>query len=270
MSDSEHSTVTYTSVSEDDSDIGLPGAEGPIFQDPPSPDYVPGPQEPEQHPFTYLCTIVDGGSKPMPAADSPTHQSPGYIPESDPEEDPEEDDEEDPADYPADRGDDRDDEESSDDDDDAEEEEHLGSFADLQLLHIRASRRSHNDPIHLEGVNQRVSELVPTVDQEDENHIFSAGLMHTQPLLREEEDRDDLVPLGHSQWMLAIRVHSEGYHSDRSGSAVEISECRQADRRETVGDLRIVTSRLSETETVSGGTKDSKEPQDSDDRASED
>ncbi|GKF66389.1 hypothetical protein Tco_0192906, partial [Tanacetum coccineum] len=29
----------------------------------------------------------------MPAADSPTHQSPGYIPESDPEEDPEEGDE---------------------------------------------------------------------------------------------------------------------------------------------------------------------------------
>ncbi|GJU15707.1 hypothetical protein Tco_1143673 [Tanacetum coccineum] len=49
----------------------------------------------------------------MPAADSPTHQSPGYIPESDPEEDLEEDPEEDPADYPADRG---------DDDDDAEDE----------------------------------------------------------------------------------------------------------------------------------------------------
>ncbi|GJW77628.1 hypothetical protein Tco_0139310 [Tanacetum coccineum] len=50
--------------------------------------------------------------KPMPAADSPTHQSPGYIPESDPEEDPERMrgyPEEDPADYPADRGD-RDDE----------------------------------------------------------------------------------------------------------------------------------------------------------------
>ncbi|GKF92414.1 hypothetical protein Tco_0279133, partial [Tanacetum coccineum] len=61
--------------------------------------------------------------QPMPAADSPTHQSPGYIPESDPEEDLEEDNEEDPeedpADYPADRGDD------DDDDDDTEEEEHL-------------------------------------------------------------------------------------------------------------------------------------------------
>ncbi|GJY86163.1 hypothetical protein Tco_0500189 [Tanacetum coccineum] len=108
MSDSEDSTVTYTEIPspyEDPSDMGSPGVEGPIFQDPPVDDEVFPAEE-----------------QPMPAADSPTHQSPGYIPESDPEEDPEEDDEEDPeedpADYPADRGDD-------DDDDDAEEEEHL-------------------------------------------------------------------------------------------------------------------------------------------------
>ncbi|GJW29108.1 hypothetical protein Tco_0045983 [Tanacetum coccineum] len=111
--------------------------------DPPSPDYVPGPEEPEQAPPSPIYVpfvpepvypeflpvddeIFPAEEQPMPAADSPTHQSPGYIPESDPEEDPEEEDpEEDPADYPADRGDDRDDEESSDDDDDAEEEEHL-------------------------------------------------------------------------------------------------------------------------------------------------
>ncbi|GKC21310.1 hypothetical protein Tco_1023460 [Tanacetum coccineum] len=149
MSDSEDSTVTYTEISspyEDLSDVGSPGAEGPIFQDPPSPDYVPGPEEPEQAPPSPIYIpfvpepvypeflpvddeVFPAEEQPMPAADSPTHQSPGYIPESDPEEDPEEDDEEDPeedpADYPADRGDDRDDEESSDDDDDAEEEEHL-------------------------------------------------------------------------------------------------------------------------------------------------
>ncbi|GJZ95257.1 hypothetical protein Tco_0667460 [Tanacetum coccineum] len=150
MSDSEHSTVTYTSVPEDDSDIGSPGVEGPIFQDPPSPDYVPGPEgppspdyvpgpeEPEQAPPSPIYIpfvpepvypeflpvddeVFPAEEQPLPAADSPTHQSPGYIPESDPEEDLEEDDEEDPeedpADYPADRGD--------DDDDDAEEEEHL-------------------------------------------------------------------------------------------------------------------------------------------------
>ncbi|GKF70109.1 hypothetical protein Tco_0203166, partial [Tanacetum coccineum] len=162
MSDSEHSMVTYTSVPEDDSDIGSPGVEGHIFQDPPSPDYVPGPEgppspdyvpgpeEPEQAPPSPIYIpfvpepvypeflpvddeVFPAEEQPMPAADSPTHQSPGYILESDHEEDPEEDDEEDPeedpADYPADRGDNKDDEEPSDDDDDddddAKEAEHL-------------------------------------------------------------------------------------------------------------------------------------------------
>ncbi|GJY48088.1 hypothetical protein Tco_0438044 [Tanacetum coccineum] len=151
MSDSEHSTVTYTTISspyEDPSDMGSPGVEGPIFQvppspdyipgpeGPPSPDYVPGPEEPEQAPPSPIYIpfvpepvypeflpvddeVFPAEEQPMPAADSPTHQSPGYIPESDPEEEPEEDDEEDPeedpADYPADRG----------DDDDDTEEEHL-------------------------------------------------------------------------------------------------------------------------------------------------
>ncbi|GKD05362.1 hypothetical protein Tco_1180336 [Tanacetum coccineum] len=146
MSDSEHSTVTYTSVSEDDLDMGSPGIEVPIFEVPPSPDYIPGPEGPpspdyasapeEPEPcttFNHLHTccsaaclpviltmddeVFPAEEQPLPAADSPTHQSPGYIPESDPEEDLEEDDEEDPeedpADYPADRG---------DDDDDAEDE----------------------------------------------------------------------------------------------------------------------------------------------------
>ncbi|GJT42286.1 hypothetical protein Tco_0951001 [Tanacetum coccineum] len=53
MSDSEVSIVTYTELSspyEDLSDVGSPGVEGPIFQDPPSPDYVPSPEEPKQAP----------------------------------------------------------------------------------------------------------------------------------------------------------------------------------------------------------------------------
>ncbi|GJT16800.1 hypothetical protein Tco_0875506 [Tanacetum coccineum] len=149
MSDSEHSTVTYTSVSETNihgstrsrdlffevsrmlPDLNIPGPEGP-----PSPDYVPGPEEPEQAPPSPIYVpfvpepvypeflpvddeVFPAEEQPLPAADSPTHQSPGYIPESDPEEDLEEDDEEDPeedpADYPADRG----------DDDDVAEDEHL-------------------------------------------------------------------------------------------------------------------------------------------------
>ncbi|GKC63942.1 hypothetical protein Tco_1096540 [Tanacetum coccineum] len=142
ISDSEHSTVTYTSVHEDDSDIGSPGVDGPPImpedlyayipgpevppspdyipglEGPPSPDYMPGPEEPEQAPPSPIYIpfvpepvypeflpvddeVFSAEEQPMPAADSPTHQSPGYIPESDPEEDLEEDDEEDPEEDPS-------------------------------------------------------------------------------------------------------------------------------------------------------------------------
>ncbi|GJU18334.1 hypothetical protein Tco_1146300 [Tanacetum coccineum] len=156
MSDSEDSTVTYKEVSSpftDLSDIGSPGVDGPpvmpedpyaymvaTFQAPPSPDYVPGPEEPEQAPpspvyVPYVLEpvypefmppedeVLPAEEQPLPAALSPTADSPGYVPESDPEEDPEEDDdedpEEDPADYPTDGGDDDNNkDESSDDDED--------------------------------------------------------------------------------------------------------------------------------------------------------
>ncbi|GJZ31772.1 hypothetical protein Tco_0576819 [Tanacetum coccineum] len=133
MSDSEHSTVTYTSVPfpvEDDSDIGSPGIDGPpimpedpyayimaAYEVPPSSDYIPGPEEDE---------ILPAEEQPLPtAAASPTVDSPGYVLESYPEEEPEEDDEdleEDLADYPADRDDD--DDKDEDEDEDEEEEEH--------------------------------------------------------------------------------------------------------------------------------------------------
>nr|GFB50115.1 hypothetical protein [Tanacetum cinerariifolium] len=121
MSDSEHSSVTYTSVPspvEDYSDIGSPEVDGP-----PSPDYVPGPEEPEHAPpspvyLPYVPELVypeymlpeDDAfpveEQPLPVAATPTADSPGYIFEFDPNEDPEEEDKEDPkedpADYPAD------------------------------------------------------------------------------------------------------------------------------------------------------------------------
>ncbi|GKB17664.1 hypothetical protein Tco_0851587, partial [Tanacetum coccineum] len=81
------------------------------FQAPPSPDYVPGSEEPEQAPPSPVY------EQPLLAALSPTADSPGYVPKSDPEQDLEEDDEEDPADYPAERRDDGDDEDDSSDDD---------------------------------------------------------------------------------------------------------------------------------------------------------
>ncbi|GKE28084.1 hypothetical protein Tco_1443468 [Tanacetum coccineum] len=75
----------------------------------------------------------------MPAAASPTADSPGYVPEFDPEEEQEADDdedpEEDPADYPADQDDDEEEEPSGDDandededEDEEEEEEHSGQL----------------------------------------------------------------------------------------------------------------------------------------------
>ncbi|GKB61007.1 hypothetical protein Tco_0917193, partial [Tanacetum coccineum] len=150
MSDSEDSTITYMEVSipfTDLSDIGSPEVDGPpmmpedpyayvvaAFQVPLSPDYVPGPEEPEQAPPSpvyvpyvpepvypeFMPTedeVLPAEEQPLPTAALPTVDSPCYVPESDPEVDPEEEDEEDPeedpANYPVDGGDDGDDEDES-------------------------------------------------------------------------------------------------------------------------------------------------------------
>nr|GEY13625.1 putative reverse transcriptase domain-containing protein [Tanacetum cinerariifolium] len=117
MSDSKHSSVTYTSVPslvKDYSDIGPPEVDGPL-----SPDYVPSPEEPEQAPpspiyLPYVPELVYPEYKPpeddvfpveeqpLPVAATPTADSPGYIPEFDPQGDPKEDDEDDPEEDPAD------------------------------------------------------------------------------------------------------------------------------------------------------------------------
>ncbi|GKA45556.1 hypothetical protein Tco_0738352 [Tanacetum coccineum] len=159
MSDSEDSTVTYTAVSSPFTnlpDIGSLGVDGPpvmpedpyayvvaAFKAPPSPDYVSGPEYPpspnfvlepvypEFMPLEDEVFLVE--EHPLPAAASPTADSPGYVPESDPKEDPEGDDDKDPEEDPAGGGDDGDDEDESSDDDedddvdieeDEEEEKH--------------------------------------------------------------------------------------------------------------------------------------------------
>ncbi|GKE97427.1 hypothetical protein Tco_0020778, partial [Tanacetum coccineum] len=159
MSDSDESGVTYMEVSslfEGLSDIGSLRAEDHEYlelpwmpedpyveaalQAPPSPDYVPGPEEPEQAPPSpdyvpspeHANDEIVAEDQPYAEDASPTTQSPDYVPESDPEADPEEDDdedpEEDPVDYPADGGDDGDDEDEpakeDEDNNDEEEEDH--------------------------------------------------------------------------------------------------------------------------------------------------
>ncbi|GJV95303.1 hypothetical protein Tco_1546880 [Tanacetum coccineum] len=151
MSDSDESGVTHTEVSspfEDLSDIGSPRADDhellelklmprdpyleAALQAPPSPDYVPGPEEPEQAPPSpdyvpgpeHADDEIVAEDQPYAEDASPIALSPDYVPESDPEADPEEDDdedpEEDPIDYPADGGDDGDDEMDIEEDEDAD------------------------------------------------------------------------------------------------------------------------------------------------------
>ncbi|GJZ32156.1 hypothetical protein Tco_0577592 [Tanacetum coccineum] len=116
MSDSDDSTVTYTEVSspfEGLSDIRSPGVVGPEHE---------GLPWMLDDPYVQVFLAEE---QPLPAAASPTAQSPDYVLEFDPEEDPEEDDdedpEEDPVDYPADGGDNGDEEDESLEDDKDEE-----------------------------------------------------------------------------------------------------------------------------------------------------
>ncbi|GJU86936.1 hypothetical protein Tco_1294482 [Tanacetum coccineum] len=111
---------------------------------PPSPDYIPGPEDPQTPPVPQDEDEHEfpAEEQPLPPVDSPTAESPGHVTETDPEEDPEEyedDETEDgPVYYPMDGGDDGDDDdgdssrddadgkdEDEEDEDEEEEEEHL-------------------------------------------------------------------------------------------------------------------------------------------------
>nr|GFA01705.1 hypothetical protein [Tanacetum cinerariifolium] len=166
MSDSDESGVTYTDISSpfeelldirssranDHEHLMLPEMlEDPYvevgLQAPPSPDYIPGPEEPEQAPPSpdyipgpeHADDEIVAKDQPYAEDASPITQLPEYVPESDfeahLEDDDDEDPEEDPVDYLVNKGDDGDDEEESskdDEDDDMdikadeeeEEEEH--------------------------------------------------------------------------------------------------------------------------------------------------
>nr|GEV48393.1 hypothetical protein [Tanacetum cinerariifolium] len=165
MSDAEHSTVTYTSISSDDgsSDVGSPGVivlgydglpmmlanpyayVGAAMQEPPPPDFVLEPVYPKFMPPED--DVLPAEEQPLPTAVLPTVNSPGYITEFDPKEDPKKEDDEDPADYPADIDDDDDEEESSEDgaddeeedegkDEEEEKEEHLALADSIPHPHI--------------------------------------------------------------------------------------------------------------------------------------
>nr|GEX15982.1 hypothetical protein [Tanacetum cinerariifolium] len=110
ISDSEDSTVTYTSISnyEEPSNVGssrvvVYGYDG-LLMHPPSPDYVPCPEHPPSPAYVLEFVpepvypkfmppeddVLPAEEQPLLAAASPTARSPGYVTESDLEEDPEE------------------------------------------------------------------------------------------------------------------------------------------------------------------------------------
>ncbi|GJY09436.1 hypothetical protein Tco_0377621 [Tanacetum coccineum] len=149
--DSEPGRVFWGADDEEVSEGGIPrvivlGYDGLLIQPvaPPSPDYIPGPEDPQTPPVPQNEDEHEfpAEEQPLPPVDLPTAESPRHVTESDPEEDPEEyedDETEDGSvDYPMDGGDDgdyddgdssRDDangkHEDKEDKEDEEEEEHL-------------------------------------------------------------------------------------------------------------------------------------------------
>ncbi|GJS80534.1 hypothetical protein Tco_0730415 [Tanacetum coccineum] len=209
MSDSKHSTVTYTSVSilvEDDSDIGSPGIDGPpimpedpyayimaAYQVPPSPDYIPGPEVP---PSPDYIPGPEEPQSPPPLDFVPEPMYPEYMPQEDeilpaeeqplPEDD--EDPEEDPADYPADRDDDDDNDE--DEDEDEEDEEEYVALADSVLhVHRMTARISIWDEpsISLPPREERVHFASPTPSYEvGESSVAGAARQDGPAVARED------------------------------------------------------------------------------------
>nr|GEU43385.1 putative reverse transcriptase domain-containing protein [Tanacetum cinerariifolium] len=142
---------------------------------PPSPDYIPGPEEPhtppapqdeDEHELMFIQPhdpdfmpepiypmyipledehILPAEEQPLPPVVSPTAESLGYVVESDPEEDPEEYEDDETEDgsvnHPIDEGDDGDDDDGDSsgydaDDEDEEEEEHLAPTDSVVVIPI--------------------------------------------------------------------------------------------------------------------------------------
>ncbi|GKE07588.1 hypothetical protein Tco_1399606 [Tanacetum coccineum] len=214
MSDSDESGVTYTEVSipfEDLSVIGsprsndhkyleLPGMPKDPYMEaalqvPPSPDYVHGPEEPEQAPPSpdyvpgpeYADDEIIAEYQPYADDASPTAQSPDYVPESDPEADPEEDDdedpEEDPVDYPADGGDDGDDEEGTSEDDEDDD------------IDIKAEDEEEEEEEHSAPADAVVIAL-PATDQ-------APSAKETEPF---KTDESAATPLPHPAYRMTTRI----------------------------------------------------------------
>ncbi|GKC54547.1 hypothetical protein Tco_1077292 [Tanacetum coccineum] len=230
MSDSEDSTVTYTEVSspfKDLSDIGSSRVDGlpmmledpyveAALQAPPSPDYVPGPEHPPSTVYVpYVMEpvypefmppedeVFPAEEQPLPAAVSPTIDSPRYIADSNLEED-EEDPEEDPADYLGDGGDDDDnDDESSDDDEDDDDDDDVEEDEDEEEEEHLAPTDSVPPPIHCVTARMSVRAQTP-ISLPSDTKILSPPLPVSPPPL----PASPTYALGYRAAMIRLRATS--------------------------------------------------------------
>ncbi|GJU26902.1 hypothetical protein Tco_1165523, partial [Tanacetum coccineum] len=200
MSNSKDSTVTYTVVSspfEDGSDIGSSRVDRP-------------PIMPED-PYAYIMAayqILPAEEQPLPAAASPTADSPGYVPEFDPEED-DEDPEEDPADYPAYRDDDDDDDDGDEDKDEEEEEDHPAPADSVLSVHRMTARISIRDEpsISLPPREEVKRLLALTTTPPSPLTPLSSPLPHIlSPPFPTSPPASPIRPLGYRAAMIRIRA----------------------------------------------------------------
>ncbi|GJT85135.1 hypothetical protein Tco_1066852 [Tanacetum coccineum] len=165
-----------------------------IAQAPPSPDYMPGPEEPD-HALPspdYVPGLEHDDdeivAEDQPYADdaTPIADSPRYVPESDHEADPEE---EDPIEYHADGGDDGDDEMDIEEDED-------------NVMDIEASKEEQDDDMDIEA-------------KEEEEHPAPAdsvvvALPATDPSAEETEpfetDESAVTPPPHPAYRMTARI----------------------------------------------------------------
>nr|GEY83520.1 hypothetical protein [Tanacetum cinerariifolium] len=224
MSDSDESGVTYTDISspfEELSDIGSPRAddhehlmlpemlEDPYvevaLQAPPSPDYIPGPEEPVQAPPSpdYIPgpelddDEIFAENQPYTEDASSIAQSPEYVLESDfeahPKDDDDEDLEEDPVDYLVDGGDDGDDEEESSEDDEDDD------------MDIEADEEEEEEEEHPAPVDSVVVALTAT-DQAlstEETKPFETDESETEPF---ETDESAATPPPHPAYRMTAKI----------------------------------------------------------------
>nr|GEZ02518.1 hypothetical protein [Tanacetum cinerariifolium] len=210
--DSDESGVTYADISspfEELSDIGSPRADDHehlelpemledlyvevALQAPPSPDYIPGPQEPDQAPPSpdyvpgpeHADDEIVAEDQPYAEDASPTAQSPKYVPESDLEAHPEDDDDENPEedhiDYPADEGDDGDDEEGSSEDDEDD---------DMDIEADEEEKEEHPAPADSVVVASTTADQAPSAQE-------------TEPF---ETDESAATPPPHPAYRMTARI----------------------------------------------------------------